>query len=481
MFPGGNDTMKMRAMVSVVPAVFFVLCFTAAAGAQPMKVRPVSLSLPDLVVDDLRLDSSCLLEVKIRNKGGAAIGDEIFAKVVLKAKAGSKEKKYKFPKLGGCGAVKSAGGSAWCATPFKIKGSKTVKVVLDPNGKLLEEDENNNERSEELVCGEEEADPGVPVKSRVPGPSPATGMKKPATPGMKTAPLKPMVVQLQPATPQGDGDDPAPGASSGFGSAIPATSHLRDNPPEAVLSIMTASVSAAVPPQGGTAIVSFTIRNTGGSPSPGPTSFALDVYSSDAQGNPDTGDFENVIPWYTNNIPVLLPGQELTISAPVFLMHAGPHTANGVIITEGYNLGEVSTFKSPWKFGFQVSPRADLVVCFKKENHISVNQQAIFPPKVRNLGGAPSTPMNLRFWIAGKGTENYTVPAILPGGEYAGVQRSNYYGDAGALQFSLTVDSNGDVAEFHENNNVIEGYIYVGEYGSNSLTQCSDQPGMTGW
>jgi hypothetical protein len=479
---GEDDFMKIRSMFVAALTASFVLSSAAAADAQPMKVRPITLTLPDLVVDDLRLDSSCFLEVKVRNKGGGAISDENFSKAVIKAKAG-KKKKYKLSSLGGCGAVKSAGGSAWCATPLKVKGSKTVKVEVDPKNKLLEENENNNARSEDLVCGEEEAAPGVPVKSRVPGPPPTMGKKAPAQPGMEMAPLKPATMKAVPVTPQGGGGTPPEGGDSAFGRAVLATPTLRNDPPRAtepVLSILTATVSPAGPPQGGTGVISFTIRNTGGSPSPGPTSFGLQVYSSDAQGNPDTGDFVTVIPWYTNNIPVLSPGQDHTISAPVYLQHAGPHTANGVIITEGYNLGEVSTFKSPWNLSFQVSPRPDLVVCFKKHNHVSSSQQVTFPPKVRNLGSAPSTPVNLSFWIEGKGTENYTIPVIDPGDEYAGVQRSVYWSGAGAFSFSLIVDSNNDVGEVHETNNVIEGFIAVGAYGSNSETLCSDQPGMTG-
>jgi len=483
MFPGGNEVMKMRTVVLAVLTLSCVLPPVVAADAQPMKVQPVTMNLPDLTIDDLRLNPACLLEVKLRNKGTAAIGNEAFGEVVVKIKAGKKVKKYSLSSLGGCGGVKGAGGQAWCATPMKIKGSKSVQAEVDPKGKLAEVSNTNNSRTEDLTCGADDDGGEVPEKSRVPAPSPAGGMRKSPAPAMKVAPLKPMTMQAKVRKPQGGGEvPPEEGGGSAFGQAVLATPVVRNGQPRAtepVLTIFSSSITPASPPQGGTGTVSFTIRNTGGSASPGPTSFGLQVYSSDAQGNPDTGDFETVIPWYTNNIPVLDPGESHIISAPVTFLHAGPHTANGVIITEGYELGEVSTFKSPWKYSFQVAPRPDLVVCFKKTNHLSGSQSATFPPKVRNLGAAPSTPANLSFWIEGKGTENFTIPAVDPGDEYAGVQRTDYY--TSGVRFSLVVDSNDDVDEVYEGNNVIEGWIQVGQYGSNSVTQCSDQPGMTGY
>lgn len=476
--------MKMRTAVLAALTLSCVI-FPAAANAQPMKVIPVSLNLPDLTVDDLRLDPACRLEVKIRNKGNAAIGQGDFGKVAVKVKAGKKEKKYSLTSLGGCGGVKGVGGQAWCSTPMKIKGSKSVRVEVDPKGKLAELSNDNNSRTGDLTCGADDVEAEVPEKSLVPAPSPAGDIRKSPAPGTKMPQLNP--VEL--GRPQGGEEAPSEeggeeGGGSAFGQAVLTSPMLRNNTPRAtepVLSIITAGINPASPPQGGAGTVSFTIRNTGGSPSPGPTSFGLQVYSSDVQGNPDTGDFVTVIPWYTNNIPVLDPGESHTISAPVTLVHAGRHTANGVIITEGYELGEVSTFKSPWKYTFQVSPRPDLVVCFKKYNHVSTDQQVTWPPKVRNLGSAPSTPVNLAFWIDGKGTENYTIPAVVPGGEYAGVQRGMYTGNAGNFRFSLIVDSNNAIGEVYDNNNVIEGYMAVGAYGENSQTLCSDQPDMTGW
>jgi hypothetical protein len=368
-------------------------------------------------------------------------------------------------------------------------GRKRVKVTVDPGGAVPEEDEKNNHRWEELTCAKKSAAPGVSTKAKVAVP-PQAPEKPPAPRVGKAVPLKPPEVKkpaLQPSPlppAMKKRSEPSGNGEPSFGTAIVAPmkmARFRNDPPQAgaVLSFFGASVSPPVPPQGGTATVSFTIKNTGGSPSPGPTSFALDVYSSDATGMPAPGDFVHVIPWYTNNIPVLVPGQSHTISAPVTLAHGGPHTANGVIITEGYTLEEVSTFKSPSKHSFQVVFLPDLVVCFKKNNHFSSAQQVSLPPKVKNFGGAASTPVNLSFWIDAKATEIYTIPVIAPGGEYLGVQRTLWMGSG--ARFSLTVDSSGVLTEVHENNNVIEGYISVGQYGSNSQTLCSDQPGMTGW
>jgi hypothetical protein len=128
-----------------------------------------------------------------------------------------------------------------------------------------------------------------------------------------------------------------------------------------------------------------------------------------------------------------------------------------------------------------VGGKPDLVVCFKKFNHNKPNQNAYYPPVVKNIGYASSTPSKLRFWIENDGVKTYNIPALAPGEEYKGVQRRVYWIRVKSHKFRLTADNNNDVAELIESNNIIEGIITVGKYGNNSQTLCSDAPGMTGF
>jgi hypothetical protein len=128
-----------------------------------------------------------------------------------------------------------------------------------------------------------------------------------------------------------------------------------------------------------------------------------------------------------------------------------------------------------------VGGKPDLVVCFKKLNHNKPNQNAYYPPIVKNIGYAPSTPSKLRFWIEDDGVKTYNIPALAPNEEYKGVQRKVYWIRVKNHKFRLTADNNNDVEEFDEYNNIIEGIITVGKYGNNSRTLCSDAPGMTGY
>lgn len=129
----------------------------------------------------------------------------------------------------------------------------------------------------------------------------------------------------------------------------------------------------------------------------------------------------------------------------------------------------------------------DLVVCFKKINLSKTASYSYYPPRIKNIGNAPSGPANLRFWIEDKGVENYTVPSLPAGGEHS-IQRKVWWFQKGVRRFTLMVDNNTEVEEGEgESNNTIAGLICVSALGIHSYdrqgcvpseTLCSDAPGM---
>ncbi len=98
------------------------------------------------------------------------------------------------------------------------------------------------------------------------------------------------------------------------------------------------------------------VKNVGGRPTPMPASLGMSVYSVDASGNQISGKDKNMnaIPWYTNNIPVLNPGESREISKTITCNHPGAHKVSGVIITEGFSVGDERSDNNNYAEIFQV-------------------------------------------------------------------------------------------------------------------------------
>jgi hypothetical protein len=122
------------------------------------------------------------------------------------------------------------------------------------------------------------------------------------------------------------------------------------------LKVMSVTITPQ-PPRAKKDLISIKVmvRNVGGRPTPMPASLSMSVYSVDANGNRTTGDSNlNAIPWYTNNIPVLNPGESREISKTVTCNHPGPHEVSGVIITEGFAVGDEMSQNNNYKEPFAV-------------------------------------------------------------------------------------------------------------------------------
>ena len=128
----------------------------------------------------------------------------------------------------------------------------------------------------------------------------------------------------------------------------------------------------------------------------------------------------------------------------------------------------------------------DLVVCYSKYKHSQAARVNRYRPVVRNLGNARSRETTLRFYIKDKGGDSLSIPSLPPGGSFNGATREVYWAVKGTHRFTLTIDSNEQIDELDDYNNIINGNIcvapwWVGSFDKCWLTtpvKCSDQPGM---
>ena len=113
--------------------------------------------------------------------------------------------------------------------------------------------------------------------------------------------------------------------------------------------------------------ISVTVKNLGNATPSRRCSLTMSIWSVDQNGNRITpGDSNsNAIPWYTNNIPQLNPGDQIKISKTITLRYAGRHMVSGVIITEGLQGGEENPVNNDYKKYFMAygpPKKADLVL-----------------------------------------------------------------------------------------------------------------------
>ena len=248
---------------------------------------------------------------------------------------------------------------------------------------------------------------------------------------------------------------------------------------QADLKVRRVKITPNQPTKGGPARIEVTVRNYGVIKPSKACSLSMSVWSVNNNGQhvANRTSLPNLIPWYTNNIPRLDPGQEVTITKDVTFQFSGRHKVEGVIITEGLGAGEENGQNNTYYMIFPVKALLpDLVVCFKKYNKSPAHATSTYPVEIRNIGKAPSAPCELRFWIRHKGVRHYGVSSIPPGGKRS-VQRDVYWASKRISAFSLRIDWKGQVAEMSEDNNTIEGEICTAKYcngGGNSVTACSD-------
>jgi len=101
--------------------------------------------------------------------------------------------------------------------------------------------------------------------------------------------------------------------------------------------------------------IEVTVRNTGTAAPSKTCSLSMRLKNKDT--HPEYS--HDVIPWYANNIPQLAPGAEVKISKTITILYAGQYLLNGVIITEGLQIGEENSQNNDYEKYFTVVDKPD--------------------------------------------------------------------------------------------------------------------------
>ncbi|MGD8308715.1 MAG: hypothetical protein PVG98_04670, partial [Chromatiales bacterium] len=142
-------------------ASLLILGAPAPAGAQQLlqrPVRPLAAALPDLVVDDIRLDGQCRVVVQIRNDGPGALPDAVWTHHHPKSagihltRDGASWGGATIWKLDPARGLQPRGGKATYVSTLRVEGAATVVAEVDQWNDVREADERNNRRSERLTC-----------------------------------------------------------------------------------------------------------------------------------------------------------------------------------------------------------------------------------------------------------------------------------------------------------------------------------------
>ena len=128
------------------------------------------------------------------------------------------------------------------------------------------------------------------------------------------------------------------------------------------LVVTNVSITPPTPRQGIDMVqIEVTVKNAGNKTLPRVCSLSMDLWNQDT--HPDY--HHKIIPWYTGNIPQLAPGAEVRISHTITIPYVGNYKLDGVIITEGLQVGDEKPQNNQYIKYFQVIPKpapADLVL-----------------------------------------------------------------------------------------------------------------------
>lgn len=166
------------------------------------------------------------------------------------------------------------------------------------------------------------------------------------------------------------------------------------------LKVIALDVSPKTPAVGGgTITIKVTVKNQGTAATSAPCSLTMSVFSVDENGAQIPGNSLMAhIPGYTNNIPIMGPGQKHVITKYLNLHHAGRNKIEGVINTESLKPGEESNHQNNYyKHYFTMKPKpapADLVL-----HDIKLTFDGRIQIKMSNAGKAiPDYDFN-RAWV----------------------------------------------------------------------------------
>ncbi|HOI15876.1 MAG TPA: hypothetical protein PK036_05990 [Geobacteraceae bacterium] len=128
--------------------------------------------MPDLVVEDMKLDESCHVMVRVRNNGPGSIPDEVWtahrpeSSAVYLSINGQRWGGATIWKFDPDRRLRNPGGTAVYRSDLAVGDTAVIKAVIDHTRQVSESDERNNVRSERLSCrggSGRPAEPGGPV------------------------------------------------------------------------------------------------------------------------------------------------------------------------------------------------------------------------------------------------------------------------------------------------------------------------------
>ena len=150
---------------------------------------------------------------------------------------------------------------------------------------------------------------------------------------------------------------------------------------------------------GGTITIQVTVKNQGNAATSAACSLTMSVFSVDENGYRIQGNsLMAAIPGYTNNIPILGPGQKHVITKYINLHHPGRNQIEGGINTESLQPGEESNPQNNYyKHYFTMKPKAapaDLVL-----HYIKATTDGRIQIKMSNAGKAIPDYAFGRAWV----------------------------------------------------------------------------------
>jgi len=166
------------------------------------------------------------------------------------------------------------------------------------------------------------------------------------------------------------------------------------------LKVIMLDVNPKTPSVGsGPITIKLTVKNQGTAATSAACSLTMSVFSVDENGTQIPGNsLMAAIPGYTNNIPILGPGQKHVITKYINLHHPGRNQIEGVINTESLKPGEESNNQNNYyKHYFTMKPKAapaDLVL-----HYIRVTPDGRIKIKMSNAGKAIPDYAFDRAWV----------------------------------------------------------------------------------
>jgi len=114
--------------------------------------------LPDLVIDDMKLDKACNVMVRVKNLGPGSVPDEVWT--IHKPESSSVYLSIDGKGWGGATiwkfdpgkSLQPSGGTAIYKSTLKVTGTAVIKATIDHTSQVAEANEGNNARAEKLTC-----------------------------------------------------------------------------------------------------------------------------------------------------------------------------------------------------------------------------------------------------------------------------------------------------------------------------------------